>query len=367
VSLLAAVPLRPALRRVNTPFTLAVLALLGVPWLTSGPLPSYYLGLITEALIMGIFGLGFNLLLGYAGKISFGHAAYFGLGAYVTGLLMLRLAMPYLPAVAIALVAVAIVAAFVGFFSIRLAWVYFALLTFAFAQIFYELSTTWTDVTGGFDGVPLSMPMQLSILGLVEVNLRDRVIFYFVVVGLTIMAYLIARMIVRSPFGQALVAIRENEVRASVLGYNVARYTQVVFVISAVFAAVAGALFVPYQRYVSPDLLAWHLSGLVIIMVLLGGLGTLWGPIVGAGAVLFLRDWISGFTNHYYLVIGLIFVLIVLFAPDGLGGLPRLRGRLRASLDDVRERRISGQPHDTGFLEIGGSVAGVRPPEDAHG
>jgi branched-chain amino acid transport system permease protein len=309
---------------------LLVLGLVLVPAVIDRFLPSFYLPLVTEMLIMGLFAMGFDLLMGYTGMVSFGHAAFFGMGAYVTGLTMLRFGLPVLPAMILGVLGATVAAAFVGFFAIRLKSVYFALLTFAFSQIFYQIAITWTAFTGGFDGAALSMPMQIGPL-----NLRDRATLYFFVLAIVLLCYLGARRVVQSPFGAVLLTVRENELRAATLGYHVARYKQVAFILSGLLGGIAGTLMVPYQKFISPDLLYWELSGLVIVMVLLGGMGTLWGPLVGGAAVVFLREWLTGVSligKHHLLPLGLIFVLLVIFAPNGLAGL--LARRRQPLLDD---------------------------------
>ncbi len=309
---------------------LLLLALVLVPTVIDRLLPSFYLALATEMLIMGLFAMGFDLLMGYTGMISFGHAAFFGMGAYVAGLTMARLGLPFLAAMLLGILGATLTAAFVGFFAIRLKSVYFALLTFAFSQIFYQLAVSWTSFTGGFDGIALSMPMQIGPL-----NLRDRPTLYFFTLAVVLACYLCARRVVRSPFGTVLLTVRENELRAATLGYHVARYKQVAFILSGLLSGIAGTLMVPYQKFISPDLLFWELSGLVIVMVLLGGMGTLWGPLVGGAVVVFLREWLTGVSfigKHSLLPLGLIFVVLVIFAPNGLAGL--LARRRQPLLDD---------------------------------
>ncbi len=297
------------------------IVLLAVPTLVQAFMPTFYLALFTEILIMGLFALGYDLLMGYTGMISFGHAAFFGLGAYGTGLMLLRVGAPPILALPVGIVSATLAALVIGFFSIRLKSVYFALLTFAFAQIFYQGAVTWTPFTGGYDGVALSMPMRVSVPGVFEIDLRDRTTYYYVVLAFVAITFVIARRIVDSPFGRVLVTIRENETRAATLGYNVARYKQAAFIVSGLVSGLAGGLFVPYQKFVSPDLLFWELGGLVIIMVLVGGRGTLWGPLIGAAVVVFLRDWLTAYTKHHLLLLGLIFVLVVMFAPGGLASI----------------------------------------------
>ncbi|HLI26993.1 MAG TPA: branched-chain amino acid ABC transporter permease [Chloroflexota bacterium] len=312
------------------------LLLVALPALVDAFLPSFYLPLATEMLIFGLFALGYDIIMGYTGMVSFGHAAFFGLGAYITGLTMVRLGLPLLPAMLLGALGATGAAAVIGFFSLRLRSVYFALLTFAFSQIFYQLVITLTDLTGGYDGRALSVPMLWGIPDVLALNLRDRATLYYFVLAVVALTFLAMRRAMAAPFGQVLVAIRENELRAATLGYPVARYKQVAFVLSGLIGGLAGSLMVPYQRFISPDLLYWELSGLVIVMVLLGGMGTLWGPVLGAALVVFLRDAFSGlpqpYGKHYLLPVGLIFALLVIFAPHGLAGLlHRRRPPRRAS------------------------------------
>jgi branched-chain amino acid transport system permease protein len=319
---------RPAWMPYLVPGAIALL-LVALPALVDAFLPSFYLPLATEMLIFGLFALSYDIIMGYTGMVSFGHAAFFGLGAYITGLTMVRLGLPLLPALLLGVLGATAAAAAIGFFSLRLRSVYFALLTFAFSQIFYQLVITFTDLTGGYDGRALSVPMLWGIPDVLALNLRDRPTLYYFVLAVVVLTFLVMRRVMAAPFGQVLVAIRENELRAATLGYPVARYKQVAFVLSGLIGGLAGSLMVPYQRFISPDLLYWELSGLVIVMVLLGGMGTLWGPVLGAALVVFLRDAFSGlpqpYGKHYLLPVGLIFALLVIFAPNGIAGLLRRR------------------------------------------
>lgn len=314
------------------------LLLVALPILIEEFLPTYLLPLATEMLIFGLFALGFDIIMGYTGMVSFGHSAFFGLGAYIAGLSMLRLGLPLLPAMLLAVLGAAAAAVVIGFFALRLKSVYFALLTFAFSQIFYQLVITLSDFTGGYDGRALSLPMELGLPGVLALNLRDRATLYWCVLAVVVVTYLIMRRVMASPFGTVLVTIRENELRAATLGYNVARYKQVAFILSGLVGGIAGSLMVPYQRFISPDLLYWELSGLVIVMVLLGGMGTLWGPVLGGAAVVFLRDAFTGlpqpYGKYYLLPVGLIFVLLVIFAPNGVAGLLQRRRAPRLASTD---------------------------------
>jgi branched-chain amino acid transport system permease protein len=176
--------------------------------------------------------------------------------------------------------------------------------------------------------------MVLGVPGVLAINLRDRTSFYYTVVGLVAVVYLLARRIVASPFGSVLATIRENEVRSATMGYPVSRYKQVAFALSGAIGGIAGALYVPYQQFVSPDLLYWETSGLVIIMVLLGGMRTLWGPVLGGAIVVFLSDWLTAYTKHYLLLLGLVFVLVVIYLPNGIAG----------AFKSLHRRSRAGQP-----------------------
>ena len=285
-----------------------------------------YQSLATQVLIFGLFALGFNLLYGYTGLLSFGHAAYYGLGAYGTGIALAKLKVTSLwPALGIGLAAAVIGGAVVGFFCLRRRGIYFAMLTLAFAQMLYFIAFHAADLTGGDDGLRGIPLLPLGLPG-VSVSLRHPLAFYFFAYVLVVLAVALLKRILDSPFGAVLQAIRENSDRAAACGYDINRIKLLSFVFSAMFAGLAGALDALRLTVVPVDALYWSTSGQGVIMTLLGGAGTFFGPFVGAATFLVLADRLSIFIEFWPLVIGVIFMAFVLFLPKGIWG--TLLGRI---------------------------------------
>jgi branched-chain amino acid transport system permease protein len=268
---------------------------------------------MVEAMIFGVFALGYDIIIGKTGMISFGHAAYFGLGIYGGGLLLAYTEAGILPVMLFGIFAATLFAVIVGYFSIRVHGVYFALLTFAFAQILYEIAIR-TEFTGGGDGLIVEIP---HLLGTVPVT--DEFLYYGVL-GIAVLVYVGIKRVMDSPLGLIFSIIGENEERAAFLGYNVNRYKHLSFVISGAISGLAGTLFLLNQSFVSPNSLFWFLSGEVIVMTLFGGIGTLYGPMIGAGIIIYLETTLGAVTNAWPLFLGLIFVIVVLLFPQGLVG-----------------------------------------------
>jgi branched-chain amino acid transport system permease protein len=279
-----------------------------------------YKALATQVLIYGLFALGFNLLYGYTGLLSFGHAAYWGLGAYGTGIALAKLKVGSLWGGLLAGVAAAgIGGAVIGFFCLRRRGIYFAMLTLAFAQMLYFVAFHLADWTGGDDGLRGIPALPLTLPG-ISISLETSLAFYyfaFVLVGLAVAGL---KRILDSPFGAVLQAIRENSDRAVACGYDIRRIKLLSFVFSALFAGLAGSLDALRLAVVPIESLFWTTSGQVVIMTLLGGAGTFFGPFVGAATFLVLEDRLSVFTESWPLVIGAIFMAFVLFLPKGIWG-----------------------------------------------
>jgi len=285
-----------------------------------------YRSLATQVLIFGLFALGFNLLYGYTGLLSFGHAAYYGLGAYGTGIMLAKLKVTSLwVALGTGVVAATIGGAVIGFFCLRRRGIYFAMLTLAFAQMLYFIAFHAADLTGGDDGLRGIPLLPLSLFG-VKLSLRDPLAFYFFAYVLVVLAVAGLKRILDSPFGAVLQAIRENGDRAAACGYDVTRIKLLSFVFSALFAGLASALDALRLTVVPVEALYWSTSGQVVIMTLLGGAGTFFGPFVGAATFLVLADRLSIFIEFWPLVIGVIFMGFVLFLPKGIWG--TLLGRI---------------------------------------
>jgi len=286
-------------------------------------LPEFWRRLVTEILIWGLLAMSSDLLIGYTGMVSFGHSAFFGLGMYGAAAALLAVRPPSLwLAIATGLIAAAAVAAFVAYFSTRLRDIYFAITTLIFSQIFYVVIFTWTEVTGGENGLTFSRP-ALAIPGLVSIPFTSATLHWFVLAAVTL-SYLVLRRITQSPFGMVLQSIRENEARTRAIGYPVERYKIVAVMLSGLFAGLAGVLYALQNRFAAPDFVFFVVSGETIIYNVIGGVGTLIGPIVGAAFFLLLREGFSRFFTEYYLIpVGIIFVAMVIFVPQGLLGFAR--------------------------------------------
>lgn len=285
-------------------------------------------GLAAETLVTILVALSFNLLLGYTGQLSFGQAAYYGIGAYTAALFQLKLWTSSLAGILLAPLVSALAAAAVGALTIRKRGIYFALLTLAFAQVFYFIIFEWKGFTGGEFG--LGGIVRLPVLGC---SIRSDLALYTFVAALVVPAVFILWRIIDSPFGRILQAIRDNEQRAACLGYNTRLYKFLSFVISGAFTGLAGGLFSLIFCYISVDLLHWSTSGFAVMMTLIGGVQTFFGPAVGAFIFVLLKDLLSSFTEHWMIPFGILFVIFVLFAPQGIGGFARALTAARWQVD----------------------------------
>jgi branched-chain amino acid transport system permease protein len=297
-----------------------VLALLIVAPLV---LPEFWRRFLTEILIWGLLAMSSDILIGFTGMVSFGHSAFFGLGMYGAAAALLNVRPPNLWLALVAgLAAAACVAAFVAYFATRLRDIYFAITTLVFSQIFYVIIFTWTDLTGGENGLTFRQP-ALSVPGLFETRFTPVTLHWFVLAVITI-SYVLLRRVTRSPFGMVLQAIRENEARTRAIGYHVERYKIVAVLLSGLFAGLAGVLYAIQNKFAAPDFVFFTVSGEVVIFNVMGGIGTLAGPVAGAAFFLLLREALSRFLTEYYLIpVGVIFTLMVIFLPQGLLGFAR--------------------------------------------
>ena len=279
-----------------------------------------YKALATQVLIYGLFALGFNLLYGYTGLLSFGHAAYWGLGAYGTGIALAKLKLASVwGALGAGLVLAGVGGVIIGFFCLRRRGIYFAMLSLAFAQLLYFIAFHMAEVTGGDDGLRGIRLPPISLPGL-SLSLESSLAFYYFALVLVSLALLALKRILDSPFGAVLQAIRENSDRAVACGYDIRKIKLLSFVFSALFCGLAGGLDALRLAVVPVESLYWTTSGQVVIMTLLGGAGTFFGPFVGAATFLVLEDRLSVFTESWPLFIGLIFMAFVLFLPKGIWG-----------------------------------------------
>jgi len=295
----------------------ALLALLpALPFMSK-----FYLLLAFDALLFGTIAMSLDLLMGYTGLVSFGHAAFFGLGAYASAALLERGILSLWVCLLFAILVVGLYALVVSFFSTGRRGIYFALLTLVFAEVVYTFFR-YTQTFGGSDGIQGVAAPRLVGDFAIDTPLRN---YYLVLVYLGL-AYLACRVLVTSHFGRVLVAIRENEDRARFLGYNVQRYKMAVCMISALLTGIGGALYPGRSAFATPDLMLWTVSGEFIIMVMIGGLGTLAGPVVGGAFFVLLQEKVSSYVDWYLMVIGLVLIVIVLFMPRGLLGIRGMLG-----------------------------------------
>ena len=296
---------------------------------------TFYTELVTKVMILAIFALSLDLLVGYTGLVSFGHAAFYGVGAYALGLLApkyeaanLWLTLP------MAIAAAGLAAIVVGMFVVRVKGIYFIMVTLAFAQMFYFVFHD-TKFGRGSDGISMNFKPVATIAGITPFDLANATHVYYFVFAMLVVVFLFLRMLLRSPFGRALQGIRSNEHRMRSLGFPVYRYKLASFGIAGALAGLAGYLSALQFGFVNPELLSWHQSGNVLLMLILGGLGSLYGAVVGAFAFVALEEVYSSVTTHWQLLLGVTIVALVIFLP---GGLASIMGRF--------QRTLVGEPDD---------------------
>jgi branched-chain amino acid transport system permease protein len=327
---IAASPGHPMLKLLSLA-TPVVAALILVPFLVN----LYQTQLVTYGLIAAIAALGFNLLLGYTGLLSFGHSAYFGIGAYAVAFVAEHLGRyPMEFYLLIAIPAVAIVSALFGFVCVRHTQIFFGILTLALSQVIYSLVLKFYWVTGGSDG--LRVPRPALLFGLMNFSgphgfPQFITSYYYYVLAVFIVCVAIMWVIVHSPFGKTLQAIRDNEVRARFLGVRIRRFRWLAFLLSGTFTGIAGILWVPLNGLTTPDILYWTFSGEIVFTALLGGFRNFTGPIVGGLVFTYLRTYAVATTEYWQLLLGVVLVFLVLVLPTGIvGALSRLAQRLDA-------------------------------------
>jgi branched-chain amino acid transport system permease protein len=307
--------------RKQAPSLVVWLLLLAMPfWLVA---VGGYVELGTRVVVLGLAAMSLNFLLGYTGVLSFGHAAYFGLGAYGAGMIIRYIVPSTGLGIVVGTLVGTLAAAIIGPLIIRLRGVYFAMVTIAFGQVFYFIAFRWNSVTGGDDGLTGWTRQPLD-LGLAHIDiLHNPTAFYYLVLVCFAIAVGIMAWLLRSPFGRTLIAIRENERRARFLGIPVDRHIWISWVISCCFVSLAGALYALLNNFVDPRALYWTQSGDFVIMAVLGGMRSFWGPLLGAAIFVLLQDYLSSATENWMSFLGLFFVLVVLFFPRGILGIVR--------------------------------------------
>ena len=283
------------------------------------PLVMPFTALAANILIYGLFALGFNLVYGYLGLLSFGHAALFGAGAYFCGIAIVHLGLPWYAAIALGVVGGLLMAAVIGVLAIRTRGIYFAMVTMALSQCVYYLFYEAVDWTGGENGLRGINIHQISVFGL-KLDFINPLTRYYVIAAFVIAAFFVLSRILASPFGAVIEAVRENEARARASGYDVTMTRLITFVLSGGFCGLAGALQALHLSIVPIEILHYDTSGIVVMIALLGGMGTFFGPMIGAAAFLMLENIVSTWTVHWQLIVGAVFMICVLFFPAGIWG-----------------------------------------------
>ena len=283
------------------------------------PLIMPYEALALNILIFGLYAVGFNLLFGYTGLLSFGHAAFFGVGSYLTGISIVHFGLPWWVAIVAGTVASGVVGLVIGFLAIRTRGIYFSMVTLALGQIVYYAfykAERWTGGENGLRGVTVE---QINVFGWALDFVNPLTKYYVLYVFVALALWLVSR-ILASPFGAVIESIRENENRTAACGYDVARAKLLIFTLSAIICGLAGALRALHLSIVPIDSLHYLLSGQAVMMCLLGGMGTFFGPFVGAAVFLYLEDVATSFTTHWMAIVGVVFMVFVLFFPKGIWG-----------------------------------------------
>lgn len=292
-------------------FGIAVLLFGAAPFF----LASFHISLLTEILILAIFALSLNILVGFTGLVSLGHAAFFGAGAYAAGLIGQHVSAEIITTLLGGVLVSFMLALVVGIFCMKVNGFYFLMLTLAFSQMIYSFiyqSTTWTGGSNGLTGIPTPSLLGLELSNIVWVFYVTAILFLLLYAGISIF--------VKSPFGRVLVGIKENETRLKSMGYNTKIYRYVAFVISGTLGGLSGVLFTYFNGFIAPTNVYWTMSGTVLIMVLIGGAGTMIGPVLGAALIVILETVIATYTDMWMLLLGVIFIFFVIFLPEGIYG-----------------------------------------------
>jgi branched-chain amino acid transport system permease protein len=302
--------------------TILVVGCLGLLVLMPRIIPVVHINMLTEIAFFALFAVSYNMLFGYAGLLSFGHSAYFGIGAYAVALLVKHIGgtMPLLAVIVSGGIAGGLGGLVAGIFCVRLKKAYFALLTLAFNQFFFALALKWRSLTGGDDGISLKRP-GMYLPGLGTVSMGNVANVYYLVMATVIVCILVQWYVTRTPFGNTVRAIKENDERAGFIGYNVYLTRLSLYTLSAFFAGIAGSLFALFQGFVSTGAIDAHMSMQVVFMAFIGGTASFVGPILGTGVYLYFTDWVSRVTDRWEFVLGVLFILLVMYARTGLIGL----------------------------------------------
>ena len=310
-----------------------VAALVVAPYVVPLFVAPFWVTILSEILIWSLLAASVNILFGYVGLLSFGQALYFGFGMYGVTIAINDLGLGLWPALVCGVFAATAMALVAGIFAVRLTWHYFAIITVVFSLIFYFAALSARELTGGDDGRSFSPPL-IAKIGSFELALTDPTTQYYFILALVLACYGAMAVILASPLGLRFEAVRENDRRAELIGINVYRTRLTAFVIAGAIAGLGGALFAIYGRYASASYMFYHVSGEAVVWAIIGGTGTLLGPIFGTGILIIFRELVSTWWENYLLAVGAITILVVMFAPRGLAGI----------LDDIVRRLSPAAP-----------------------
>ena len=306
-------------------------------------LPYYALG--TEIVLFALAAVAFDLCLGYTGVMMFCQASFFGTGVYVTSLTLIHLSQNIFVAVSCGVAAAALLSLLFGWLASTRSGSYSVLLTLAFNELIYFVAYQWSDLTGGDDGLTGVPRPNLEIPGLVNIDLQSSLAFYIFAAAVFLISFMIIRRITLSPFGAVLKGIRENEVRAQAVGYNVRLYKVAVFVLGGMFMGLAGSLYCMHINFAHIHSVHFETSGNIVMMVLIGGMGTLIGPVIGAGLITLASDFASTLWDRWMIIQGVVFILFVLFARGGIWGiLESVRERFRTRTGKQAQKEVCNEP-----------------------
>lgn len=297
-----------------------VAALVAVPYALPAIGATFWVNIIAEILIWSLLAASVNLLFGYVGLLSFGQALYFGFGMYGVALSIAKLGVGFWSALAIGVVAATVMAAIAGSLAVRLTWHYFAIITVVFSLIFYFAAMSLKPLTGGDDGTSFSPPPMLSI-GKTTLSISDPIVQYYLILFFVLASFFLVALLVKSPLGLRFMAVRDNDRRASLVGINVYLTRFIAFVLAGALAGLSGALFAFFGRYASASYMFYHVSGEAVVWAIVGGAGTVLGPLFGTAVLIIFREWVSGFFENYLMIVGAITIGVVMFAPRGLAGI----------------------------------------------
>jgi branched-chain amino acid transport system permease protein len=296
--------------------------MLAVPWLIPALTNGFWVSVIAEILIWSLFASSVNLLYGYIGLLSFGQALYFGFGMYGVAIGIDLLGLTFWPAFGLGIIAATAMAFVSGIFAVRLTWHYFAIITVVFSLIFYFLAVTQKWLTGGDDGINFTLPPTFS-FGNAQLSFTADTFQYFFILAVVMLCLWLMQCVTCSPLGKAFLAVRDNDVRASLIGLNVYGLRLTAFVMAGFLAGVAGALFAFFGRYASASYMFYNVSGEAVVWAIVGGAGTLFGPLVGTALFILIRELVSTHWEHHSLIVGVLAILVVMLAPRGIVGLWR--------------------------------------------